>query len=443
MSSTGTRTRTVAGHQQQVQDLLAGWLDAASAQSETLGLEQAAGRVLAGRIVAPRSLPPFANSQMDGYAVRASDLAETPGPATSRPSTVRPNTVTPGTVTPGTVTPDTVQLRVAAPIPAGTAAPALAPGTAAPIMTGAMLPAGADAVVPIERAVPDSFYPAHQAQGATVSLPVGVPAGQFVRAAGSDIAEGTAALPAGTRLGAAQLGLLAGLGLASVTVRPRFRVLLLSTGDEVVEPGKPLAPGQIHDANTTLLAVSLREAGAEVAHSRIVADEPEVFRAQLLEDLAQHPADLVLTSGGISKGAYEVVRQALAAGGVQFFPVAMQPGGPQGIGTVDGVPFLGFPGNPVSCLVSFEMFLRPALSALTGMPAPRRRIQARLTDAAASPQGKLQVRRGRYAEGTVELVGGAGSHLIHALASSNALALLPEDTEHAEAGTEVTVWLLD
>ncbi|MBD7995912.1 molybdopterin molybdotransferase MoeA [Arthrobacter sp. Sa2CUA1] len=427
MSSTQTRTRTVGEHQQQVQALLAGRLHGHAARTERLGLEQAAGRVLAGNVAAPRSLPPFANSQMDGYAVRASDLAAAP-PATSQPA-----------ATPSS----TVQLRVAAPIPAGTAAPALAPGTAAPIMTGAMLPAGADAVVPIERAVPDSFYPATEPEGATVGLPSGVPAGQFVRSAGSDIAEGTAALAAGTRLGAAQLGLLAGLGVDSVTVRARFPVLLLSTGDEVVEPGQPLAPGQIHDANTTLLAVSLREAGAEVAHSRIAADRPEGFLEQLRHDLRRHPADLVLTSGGISKGAYEVVRQALGAGGVQFLSVAMQPGGPQGIGTVDGIPFLAFPGNPVSCLVSFEMFLRPALTALTGLPVPRRKVQARLTEAAASPPGKLQLRRGRWKDGQVELIGGPGSHLIHALASSNALVELPEDTEHAAAGSEVTVWLLD
>ncbi|MBD8042913.1 molybdopterin molybdotransferase MoeA [Arthrobacter sp. Sa2BUA2] len=428
MSSTGTRTRTVGEHRQQVQDLLAGWLAEVPVRTETLGLEQAAGRVLAGNVRAPRSLPPFDNSQMDGYAVRASDLTAVPSPASVQADTVQA---------------DTVQLLVAEPIPAGTAAPALAPGTAAPIMTGAMLPAGADAVIPIERAVPDSFYPATEHSGATVALPAGIAAGQFVRPAGSDIAEGRVALAAGTRLGAAHLGLLAGLGLDSVTVRGRFRVLLLSTGDEVVEPGKPLAPGQIHDANTTLLSVSLREAGAEVTHSRIVADRPGLFLEQLRDDLRGHPADLVLTSGGISKGAYEVVRQALSAGGAEFLSVAMQPGGPQGIGTVDGIPFLGFPGNPVSCLVSFEMFLRPALSALTGMPAPRREIQAKLADAAASPAGKLQIRRGRYMDGAVELVGGPGSHLIHALASSNALVQLPEDTEHAAAGSEVTVWLLD
>nr|WP_231713703.1 gephyrin-like molybdotransferase Glp [Arthrobacter sp. zg-Y916] len=388
-------------------------------RTQERSLEAAAGRILAGDVRAPGSLPPFANSQMDGYAVRSTDLGSTDLDSGGA----------------------AVELAVAAAIPAGAPAPGLAPGTAAPIMTGAMLPEGADAVVPIERAVPDTFYP--HPEGEAVSLPGSVPAGQFVRSRGSDIAAGDVALAAGTRLGAAQLGLLAALGIPAASVRAPLRVLLLSTGDEVVEPGRPLAPGQIHDANTTLLAVSLREAGAEVIRSRILADSPGDFLAALREDLSRHPVDLILTSGGISKGAYEVVRLALAADGVEFISVAMQPGGPQGIGTVDGVPFLGFPGNPVSALVSFEVFLRPALSALTGLPAPRRVLTALLAEEALSPAGKLQVRRGQYDAGTVALVGGPGSHLIHALAASNALVLVPEETERLPAGSEVTVWLLE
>ncbi|MFZ3451755.1 gephyrin-like molybdotransferase Glp [Arthrobacter sp. 7Tela_A1] len=411
MGSTGSRARPVREHQDAVAQLLANNL---RSRTQERSLDAAAGRILAGDVRAPGSLPPFANSQMDGYAVRSTDL-DTGGAA--------------------------AELAVAAAIPAGAPAPGLAPGTAAPIMTGAMLPAGADAVVPIERAVPDTFYP--HPEGEAVSLPGGVPAGQFVRPKGCDIAAGDVALAAGTRLGAAQLGLLAALGIPAVSVRAPLRVLLLSTGDEVVEPGRPLAPGQIHDANTTLLAVSLREAGAEVMRSRILADSPAEFLTALRDDLARHPVDLILTSGGISKGAYEVVRLALAADGVEFTSVAMQPGGPQGIGTVDGVPFLGFPGNPVSALVSFEMFLRPALSALTGLPAPRRVLKAVLAEEALSPAGKLQVRRGQYGAGTVSLIGGPGSHLIHALAASNALVLVPEETEHLPAGSEVTVWLLE
>lgn len=413
MSSTGNRARPVEEHREAVRTLLA---DHLRRRVEQLSLAEASGRILAESIRAPRSLPPFANSQMDGYAVRSADLSHAPAGAL-------------------------VQLPVSQPIPAGVAAPDLDPGAAAPIMTGAMLPAGADAVVPIEKAVPDAFFA--ERAGAIVGLPAGVPAGQYVRAAGSDIPAGAAALPEGTRLGPAQLGLLAALGIAEVPVYAPVRVLLLSTGDEVVEPGGELAPGQIHDANTTLLAASLLGAGAEVVRSRILADSPEDFLAALREDLGRGQADLVLTSGGISKGAYEVVRLALAAEGVQFCSVAMQPGGPQGIGSVDGVPFLGFPGNPVSALVSFEVFLRPALTAVTGIPSPRRTLSAVLAGDATSPKGKLQVRRGTYAGGRVELIGGPGSHLVHALAASNALVLIPADTEQVKAGSEVTVWLLD
>jgi len=405
----------VEAHQEAVRALLAHSLQP---RVQERVLADAAGRILAEEITAPRSLPPFANSQMDGYAVNSADL-------TNAPERGR------------------VELKVAAPIPAGAQAPPLASGTAAPIMTGAMLPYGADAVVPIERSHPDTFYAAGESAGARVSLPAGVPAGQFVRAAGSDIAAGAPALARGTRLGPAQLGLLAALGIAAVPVLAPVRVALLSTGDEVVEPGQELAPGQIHDANTTLLAASLAEAGAEVIRSRILADSPADFRAALRNELTRGQVDMVVTSGGISKGAYEVVRLALAAEGVEFFSVAMQPGGPQGLGTVDGVPLLGFPGNPVSALVSFEVFLRPALTALTGLPLPRRAVRAVLAAGTDSPAGKLQIRRGLFRDGGVELIGGPGSHLVHALAGSNALVLIPAGTDHLPAGAEVTVWLLE
>lgn len=413
--STGSRVRPAAEHREAVRALLSTNLQQ---RVQLRPLAEAAGRILAQEMAAPRSLPPFANSQMDGYAVNTAELAAVPEG-------------------------NTVELKVAAPIPAGAAAPELQPGTAAPIMTGAMLPAGADAVVPIERAEPDTFFAPQDLAGARVALPGGIAPNQFVRAAGSDISAGTRALAKGTRLGPAQLGLLAALGVAAVPVLAPVRVALLSTGDEVVEPGQDLAPGQIHDANTTLLAASLREAGAEVVRSRILADSPEDFLAALRRELRQERTDLVVTSGGISKGAYEVVRLALAAEGVSFLSVAMQPGGPQGIGTVDGVPFLGFPGNPVSALVSFEVFLRPALSALTGLPLPRPAVTAVLDAGTDSPEGKLQVRRGLFRDGRVSLVGGPGSHLIHALAESNALVLIPEGTGHLEAGAEVTVWLLE
>lgn len=412
---------SVAEHRDAVRRLLTDRFAARPPAVRTLPLLQARGLVTAADIHAPGSLPPFDNSQMDGYAVRSADLAALrTHEADGRPAA-------------------TVRLPVGAPVPAGAPAPPLAPGTAVPIMTGAMLPAGADAVVPVEEALPSRFVDA----GGEVRLPAHVEAGRFVRTAGSDIAAGTLALPAGTRLGAAQLGLLAALGLAEVPVRARPRVLLLTTGDEVRPPGARLEPGQIHDANTTLLAAALAEAGADVAASRILADAPALFLQRLRADLARVDPDLVVSSGGISKGAYEVVRLALASEGLRFLSVAMQPGGPQGIGSIDGVPFLAFPGNPVSSLVSFEMFLRPALSALPGGPPPRREVRARLAAAAAGPIGRHQVRRGRYADGVVELIGGPGSHLVHALAGSNALVHFPADAGQVPAGAEVAVWLLE
>ena len=430
--------RTVAEHQGAVLDLLAAGLRERPPGSEELDLASARGRILAADLAAPGSLPPFANSQMDGYAVHSADLAgaDLAGADLAGAELAAHQAVDLA-----------VTLAVATAIPAGSNPPPLHRGTAAPIMTGAMLPAGADAVVPIEHAVPDSFFPVG---AATVALPAGVPAGQYVRAAGSDIRAGAPALPAGTVLGPGQLGLLAALGLDRVRVQARLRVLLLTTGDEVVEPGRPLQPGRIHDANTTLLRALLEEAGAEVLRSRILADSPEEFRNGLHADLAAEQPDLVISSGGISKGAFEVVKQGLDGDDVQFLSVALQPGGPQGLGLVAGIPFLAFPGNPVSSVVSFEVFLRPALTALTGRPAPRPQLPAVLAAEATSPGAKHQVRRGRYlppaepgTTGRVELIGGAGSHLVHALASSNALVHIPAGVDALPAGAEVTVWLLD
>jgi molybdopterin molybdotransferase len=382
-----------------------------------LALGDALGRVLAADIAAPVNVPPFDNSQMDGYAVHAEDLG-------------RPARRT---------------VRVAAPVPAGVQPVQLEPGTAAPIMTGAPVPDGCGAVVPIEAVHPAQFYAvADYASGRDllVELPEAVQAGTFIRRAGSDLAAGTVALTAGTLLGPAQLGLLAACGIAAVPVRPRFTVLLLTTGDEVQEPGTMLAPGKIFDANTTLLQSALRAAGAEVRPHRLMNDNPAQLRSALA-DAGAGGVNLILTTGGISKGAYEVVRQALARSSVEFLSVALQPGGPQAIGTVDGTPFLGFPGNPVSALVSFELFLRPALVQLCGAPAPRTVISAILAEDVESPTGKHQVRRGVYSTGTVKLVGGPGSHLLHALAGSNALIHLPAGTGSLAAGDPVAVWLLD
>ncbi|MET1036286.1 MAG: gephyrin-like molybdotransferase Glp [Arthrobacter sp.] len=424
--------RTVGEHRDAVRALLSALAPALG--TETVPLAAAAGRTLAADLRAPHSLPPFDNSQMDGYAVRAAELAAGPGPTLARP------------------------------IPAGADAPFLVPGTAAPIMTGAMMPRGADAVVPVEATDPPSF-PAFVAgaaaydAGTRVAFPSAVPVGQFVRAAGSDIAAGATALRAGTRLRATHLGLAAALGVAGLGVLRRPRALLLSTGDEVAAPGAPLGPGQIHDANTTLLAVLLADAGWEVRAAGISADSVGAFGDALARELAPGAGsgetgyDLVLTSGGISKGAFEVVRLALSARGVAFGSVGMQPGGPQGAGLLElpgarPTPFLAFPGNPVSSFVSFELLLRPALSDLLGLP-PRRVVEARLAEGiGASPAGKLQALRAVFSPGGVggageiRPVGGPASHLLHALASANALILVPAGTTAASAGDTVEALLI-
>ncbi|WP_457949341.1 molybdopterin molybdotransferase MoeA [Pseudarthrobacter sp. alpha12b] len=399
--------RSVAEHAAAVADLLQQF--SAADRTEILPLGLALGRGLAHGFLAPLSLPPFANSQMDGYAVRSADIPD-----------------------------EGTDLRIMPPVPAGASPQPLQPGTAAPIMTGAMIPAGADAVVPIEKAMPDHFLT--EGAGALVTLPATAP-GTYVRAAGSDIAAGERALAAGTFLGPAQLGLLAALGMPDVEVYRTVTVLLVTTGDEVVEPGRPLPEGKIYDSNGTLLEAAMQQAGLTVRRIGISTDNP----AELLTLLrtGSQRADLIVTTGGVSKGAYEVVRQAMADQPVEFLHVAMQPGGPQGIGTFDGVPFLGFPGNPVSCLVSFEMFLRPALSASLGAPAPRLPLRARLGQPLTSPGQKHQVRRGSLQpDGTVQLEGGEGSHLMHALAGSNVLVHVPAGVTELAAGDEVEVWML-
>ncbi|KHL00805.1 molybdopterin molybdotransferase MoeA [Sinomonas humi] len=377
----------------------------------TRPLDRALGLALARDLAAPVSLPPFDNSQMDGFAVRSEDFGAVP------------------------------EFAVVAPIPAGAVPVPLAAGQAAPIMTGAMLPDGADAVIPVERAQPPRFpEPSELSDHARVVLPV-TEAGTFVRRVGSDVGVGDVVLAAGTRLGPAQLGLAAALGLTEVPVRAPVRVAVVSTGAELAVPGEPLSPGRIYDSNGALLVAALREAGIEASATAVRSDEPGELRAALA-DSAQS-ADLLVTTGGVSKGAFEATKLALADADVEFVHLAMQPGGPQGIGTVAGVPFLGFPGNPVSCWVSWEVLLRPVLAELLGAPIARPRLRLPLASPLDSPSGKLQVRRARLGDdGRVGLVGGSGSHLLGALAASNALVLVPEDVTELEAGADVEVWLL-
>ncbi len=400
-----TVVRTVAEHQSVVAELLA------RTEVVTLPLADAAGLVLAEDLVATRALPAFDNSAMDGYAVRAADLT---GASAEHP----------------------VRLPVAEDVPAGRIdGPALAPGTAHRIMTGAPMPAGADAVVQVEAT-----------DGGTDAVAVheARTPGSHVRTAGEDVAVGETVLPAGAVLGAAQLGLVAALGEPTVRVHRRLRVLVLSTGSELVEPGRPLLHGQIHESNGVMLATAVRAAGALAEQVRFVADDVAEFHAALAARGAH--ADLVVTSGGVSAGAYEVVKDALAGRGVEFVKVAMQPGMPQGAGRVRGMPVVTLPGNPVSALVSFEVFLRPAIRASMGHREVQRRVvRARLTESLNSPVGRRQFRRGvlDVAAGTVRPIGPPASHFLRWLAASDCLLDLDVDTTHLDAAAEVGAWVLD
>jgi molybdopterin molybdotransferase len=351
---------------------------------------------------------------MDGYAVRSSELV--PG----------------------------VPLRVGARIPAGHGVDLLAPGTAAPIMTGAPVPDGADAIIPIEAATPSEFQPEHVA--ATVSFAEGVEVGSFVRKRGSDRAAGSLLLTAGTVLGPAQWGVIAASGITRVPLLSQLKVLVLSTGDELTQSGHPLAPGHIYDANGASMALALAGAGAHVSDVLVVHDYAPLLR-EVFED-RDREVDLVLTTGGVSAGAYEIVRDVFEGSGVSFGSVAMQPGGPQGAGLAHigrfSAPVVAFPGNPVSSLVSFEVFLRPVLRALHGLPPDRRAWHAPLASPLESPTAKHQVRRGVINEqGQVELVGGPSSHLLHSYAASTILVHVPVGISHLDAGDPVEVWSIN
>jgi molybdopterin molybdotransferase len=377
-------------------------------------LLDAHGHYLAEDVAADRDLPPFDNSAMDGYAVRADDVA-----SATRESPVK--------------------LPVAEDIPAGRIdVPDLGPGSAHRIMTGAPIPAGATAIVPVE---------ATDCRTDVVTITEPSPAGRHIRRAGEDVAAGTTVLRAGQVLTPAAIGLAAALGLNQLAMIPRQRVLVISTGSELVSPGAALRPGQIYESNSVMLAAAMREAGAEVFAAVTTSDDVEQFTAVLDQYAAE--SDLIITSGGVSAGAYEVVKDAFGRAGdrgVEFVKVAMQPGMPQGTGRVAGTPIVTVPGNPVSALVSFEVFIRPALRSAMGLPAPHRpRRSAALTETLTAPAGKRQFRRGVFdaTTNTVASHGPAGSHHVRYLASANCLIDIPADATEVAAGTQVQVWTID
>ncbi|MEV7884383.1 molybdotransferase-like divisome protein Glp [Streptomyces sp. NPDC002817] len=404
-----------------------------------LQLLDAQGCVLVEDVTVPVSLPPFDNSSMDGYAVRVADVA---GASEEFPAV----------------------LDVVGDVAAGQAELLhVGPGQAARIMTGAPLPPGAETVVPVEWTdgglgegpATGMRARALAPEGAEGHVHVHRPAEAraHVRAKGSDVKAGDRALEAGTVLGPPQIALLAAIGRGTVRVRPRPRVVVMSTGSELVQPDEQLGNGQIYDSNSFALTAAARDAGAIAYRVGAVADDAETLRDTIEDQLVR--ADLMVTTGGVSVGAYDVVKEALssvgdedeAGSGIDFRKLAMQPGKPQGFGSIgpDHTPLLALPGNPVSSYVSFELFVRPAIRALMGLEDVHRpRVTAKLTagKALTSPKRRRQFLRGTYSDGTVTPVGGAGSHLVAALAHADALIVVPEDVESVEPGTEVEVVLL-
>jgi molybdopterin molybdotransferase len=294
---------------------------------------------------------------------------------------------------------------------------------------------------------------ARSTSSADVAFREPVAAGSFVRAAGSDISTGEVLLPAGSVLGPAQYGVVAGTGATEVRVRHRLRVLLVSTGHEIREPGSTLDPGQIFDANSTALTVALLSIGCAVTPRPVRSDEASDLLGLLGYEAAAH--DVIVTVGGVSAGAREVVRDALGPLGVTFVKVAMQPGGPQGFGmasipdaaaraSVDR-PVICLPGNPVSALVSFEAFVRPALLATSGSRSiVRETLRARSGETFDSPPRHHQLRRGVVRDdGALGLVGGASSHLLHSYAGSTVLVHVPVGTSAVSAGDELDYWRID
>ena len=426
-------------------------------EPEQAWIPDALGRVLAEDVTSGLDLPPWDNSAMDGYAIRSADVAG------ARPGAP-------------------VLLRVAGDVAAGTApAGRVERGTAARIATGARLPAGADAVVPVELTIPADAAGAATGSGsrdasgpppAGILVELAVPAGGSIRARGSDLHAGDRVLEAGTVVRPPAIAIAAGVGLEHLTVRRRPIVGVLATGDEVRPAGRPLGDAGIPDANGPGLLALVDAAGGDARSLGIAADRLEDVRARLCAGLAEDP-DLIIVSGGVSVGPYDHVRTAFAElGTVDLWRVAVQPGKPFAFGTTrSGGPagrparerpalLFGLPGNPVSTFVTFELFVRPAIQALLGRrDGERPRDRAVLLDEARTSRDRrafLRVTAERDPGGAVVRddagrvrvrlsrgPGGQGSHVLSALATADALAIVPEGVEVHRAGDPVDLWWLD
>ena len=377
-----------------------------------LPLTDAYGCVTAADVAAAVDLPEFASSGMDGYALRAADVTD--------------------------ASPDQpAELKVVGRAMIGQHPDAtVGMGEAVKIATGAPIPGGADAVVPVENT---------EGEDGLVRVFEAVDEGRHVRPQGEDVRIGDVLVPAGKRIGAPEIGLLANAGVPHPLVHPRPRVIVFSTGDELVPPTETPSFGQVRDANAYTLFGALREAGAMPVMAGIVRDDPEQLKEAVLSYEIQ--ADAFVSSGGVSVGERDVVKAAFYRhGDVSFSKVAMQPGMPQGFGFLEGKPFFGLPGNPVSVFVSFEMFVRPAILKMMGRAnLGRPEVSAILRDAIEGPTDKsvfVRVHVSRGAEGwTATPTGGRGSNLISTVARANGLAVLPPGVGSIDAGERVTVFL--
>lgn len=378
-----------------------------------LATSEAHGCVLAEQVMALEDVPPFANSALDGYALRSEDTADT----------VR--------------TP--VSLTIIGEAAAGRPfAGRVAAGEAVRIYTGAVLPDGADAVIGQEEVA---------AVGSSMAVGRVVNAGEAVRPAGDDLARGALVLEQGQRLRGMDVGVLAALGRSRVLVRPRARAVVFSTGDELREPGQSLGPGQIRDSNSYTLLSMAQESGASAVRAGIVRDDTTALHDTFLSFLPQ--ADLFVTSGGVSVGEHDLVRAVLEKlGEVEFWRVAVKPGKPLAFGFIEGRPFFGLPGNPVAVAVTFELFVRPALLKMMGRRTIERpRVEATIQDNFRQQPGRetyLAVRAWRDGGSwRAKLTGKQGSHMISSLAKANALAVLPADKASLSPGDRVSLVLLE
>lgn len=384
---------------------------------EQIALVDSLRRILAVDVKADGDYPPFDNSGMDGFALRSADTSAS-----------------------------SLTLKVVADIPAGSAPTvSLNPGEAARIMTGAPLPSGADCVIPVEDT---DFQDRHSGTPApkTITLAKQMMPGENIRLRGTDMQMGDLILKTGRRLKPQDLGLLAALGIAHVSVYRKPRVALFSSGDELLPVDAPLEPGKIRDTNSYSLAAAILQAGAEVIHLGVAKDTREAVTA-LLDQAAQEKADLILSSAGVSVGAFDFIKELIEANGnMEFWRVNMRPGKPLAFGAYRGRSFIGLPGNPVSAFVGFEVFVRPVLERLSGsMDGDRQIVRVRCVEEIES-DGRESYLRARLQDQNGErwaaLTGHQGSGNLLSLVQADALLIIPAGVKCVPAGSEVEAILL-